>query len=63
MRVNKALRKNFRNNCPLIEVDGDGREVGSCWFYMSDEKICPRHGDITSYLEKQTERDLTNKVV
>lgn len=61
MRVNKPFRKSWPNNCPLIDVDGDGREVGTCWYYMKDGKTCPRHGDITPYLEGQQEKDLTNQ--
>lgn len=38
-------------NCPIIEVTGDGRPVGRCWFYLPDGKTCPRHGDVLKAVE------------
>ncbi|NIV02803.1 MAG: hypothetical protein GWN55_16020 [Phycisphaerae bacterium] len=52
MRVNKAMREQSPRTCPLIEVDGDSKECGTCCFHMPDGKTCPRHGDITPYLEE-----------
>lgn len=38
-------------NCPIIEQTGDGRPCGRCWYYCN-AGICPRHGDVSKYLEK-----------
>lgn len=38
-------------NCPIIERTGDGTPVGRCWFHCPDG-ICPRHGDVRTYLER-----------
>lgn len=38
-------RKFSPRNCPVIERDGDGKSVGTCWFYL-DKGVCPRHGRI-----------------
>ena len=46
LRVNNSYQKLHPNNCPLIEKTADGVEVGTCCFFMVDNK-CPRHGDIT----------------
>lgn len=43
LRINESFKAQFPDNCPIIEVDGDGNEVGTCTFYMKDGK-CPRHG-------------------
>jgi hypothetical protein len=43
LRINESYRKLFPDNCPVIEVDGDGEEVGTCTYYMPDG-VCPRHG-------------------
>lgn len=43
MRINQSFKEQFPNNCPLIEIDGDGNEVGTCTFYLKDG-VCPRHG-------------------
>jgi hypothetical protein len=43
MRINKSYQAMFPNNCPVIEVTGDGVEVGTCTYYMKDG-VCPRHG-------------------
>lgn len=37
----------FKNNCPILEVTGDGRSAGRCWFYLPDGKTCERHGDVS----------------
>lgn len=34
-------------NCPINERTADGDLVGRCWFYLSDGKTCPRHGDVS----------------
>ena len=38
--------KQVVSNCPIMEQTGDGTPVGRCWFYISDGKTCPRHGDV-----------------
>lgn len=38
-------------NCPVMEQTGDKRPVGRCWFFLPDEKTCPRHGDVTKAVE------------
>lgn len=43
MRINESYQKMFPNNCPVIEVTGDGVEVGTCTYYMPNG-VCPRHG-------------------
>ncbi len=55
LRVNKSFQKLHPNCCPLIEKTADGVEVGTCTFYMKDGKTCPRHGDITKYLKKESQ--------
>ena len=34
------------NNCAVIERTGDGKSVGTCWFYLKDGTTCPRHGKV-----------------
>jgi len=46
MRINKAYQEMFPNNCPVIEVTGDGVEVGTCTHYMPNG-VCPRHGRLS----------------
>lgn len=46
MRINESYRKMFPNNCPVIEVNGDCVEVGTCTYYMPDG-VCPRHGRVS----------------
>jgi glyoxylase-like metal-dependent hydrolase (beta-lactamase superfamily II) len=57
------------NNCPILEVTGDNRSVGRCWFGLTDEvrrdrllrkrktgrKLCPRHGDVTEAVRRYIE--------
>lgn len=45
MRINKSYQSMFANNCPVIEVTGDGVECGTCTYYLRDG-VCPRHGDV-----------------
>jgi len=37
----------FPNNCPILERTSDGKSAGRCWYYLSDQHICPRHGDVS----------------
>jgi len=41
------------HNCPVVEVTGDGRACGRCWFYLPgpEHKTCPRHGDVSLEVE------------
>lgn len=38
---------------PVVEVTGDGRACGRCWFYLPgpEHKTCPRHGDVSLEVE------------
>lgn len=38
-------------NCPIRERTGDGTPVGRCWHWCPGG-ICPRHGDVTKYLQR-----------
>lgn len=49
MRINKSYQSIFPNNCAVIEVTGDGEEVGTCSYYMYNGK-CPRHGELSNKL-------------
>ena len=33
-------------NCAIREFTGDCVSVGRCWYYVGDNFICPRHGDV-----------------
>jgi len=44
-RINEPYREQFPNNCPIVEVTGDGDEVGACTYYLK-KGVCPRHGEI-----------------
>lgn len=44
MRINKSYQRLFPNNCAIIEIDGDGKPVGVCTFYLIKGR-CPRHGN------------------
>lgn len=46
LRINKNYQEICPNNCPIIEQTADGVEIGTCCFYIGEEKICPRHGKI-----------------
>ena len=46
----KAPPKIAPNNCPIIELTGDGCPVGRCFFFCPND-ICPRHGDVKNELE------------
>ena len=45
LRINESFGKLHPDNCPVIEKTADGKEVGTCTFYLKDG-ICPRHGEI-----------------
>ena len=52
-------------NCPIMEQTGDGRSCGRCWFHLPDDKICPRHGDVSEEVEtfmKTGKTTLENKM-
>lgn len=38
-------------NCPVLERTADGTSVGRCWFHLTDEYICPRHGNVFKEVE------------
>lgn len=42
-RINQPWREQFPNNCPIVEVDGDGKEAGVCAYHLKSG-VCPRHG-------------------
>lgn len=44
LRINQSYHDMFPNNCPLIEVDSDGKEVWTCTYYAPDG-VCPCHGN------------------
>lgn len=33
-------------SCAVNEETGDGTPVGRCMFYVGDNDMCPRHGDV-----------------
>lgn len=41
----------WRHNCAILERTGDGRAVGRCWFYVGEDCVCPRHGDVVAVQE------------
>jgi hypothetical protein len=41
------VARSFHNNCAINEETADGVAVGRCWFYLTDGKTCPRHGDVS----------------
>ena len=43
------MNRSDMNNCPILEVTGDGTSCGRCWCYCP-HGICPRHGDVTEAL-------------
>ena len=45
LKWSKYVEERFPNNCPLIEMDGDGKPCGICWFSLEDG-VCPRHGKV-----------------
>jgi len=47
VRINEEYRRLFPRNCPIIEVDGDGKEVGTCTYYKP-KGVCPIHGRLPS---------------
>ena len=54
MRINKSYHKMFPNNCPVIEVTGDGVEVGTCTYHIPDG-VCPRHGRLLTQRANENE--------
>ena len=42
-RINESWHKQFPDNCPIIEVTGDGKEAGTCTYHLKN-RTCPRHG-------------------
>ena len=50
-RINLAFVAIFPNNCPIIEQNADGREVGTCTYYAPNG-ICPRHGNIKDRVQQ-----------
>lgn len=44
-RINEPAREQFPNNCPIVEVTGDGEEVGACTYHLK-AGVCPRHGEV-----------------
>lgn len=41
-------------NCPILEVTGDNKPCGRCWFLLenlSNKYLCERHGDVTEAVE------------
>ena len=45
----------FDKNCAVLEYTADGEFVGRCWFYVGDDFICPRHGDVQKVQKHYTE--------
>ena len=43
--------KLFSKNCAVLECTADGISVGRCWFYVGDNYICERHGDVRKIQE------------
>ena len=39
-------------HCPINEQTADGVACGRCWYYLSDGKTCPRHGDVQEEVER-----------
>lgn len=44
-RINEAAQSLFPNNCAVVEVTGDGEEVGACTCHLK-AGVCPRHGEV-----------------
>ena len=56
-RINLAFVASFPNNCPIIEQNGDGREVGTCTYYAPNG-VCPRHGNIKDRVQQAIDANL-----
>lgn len=46
------MKDGTTGSCPIIEQTGDGKPCGRCWFALPDGKTCPRHGDVSVYVER-----------
>ena len=46
-KKNQATQAAMENNCPILERTGDGTVVGRCWYYLENQCLCPRHGDVS----------------
>lgn len=46
LRINEAYASTCPNNCPVIEQNADGSEVGVCARYIGRSRRCERHGVI-----------------
>lgn len=44
-RINEAWQSQFPDNCAVVEVTGDGDEVGACTYHLKNG-VCPRHGEV-----------------
>jgi hypothetical protein len=63
LRINEHYHEIWPNNCPVIEQDGDGHEVGTCC-YATHDGICPRHGDwrkLTGWVDKPAQAGESEK--
>jgi len=40
------MKNFFDGNCAVREFTADGEAVGRCWFSVSNDYICPRHGNV-----------------
>ena len=45
----------FHMNCAVLERTADGDSVGRCWFYLGEDFICPRHGNVRLIQERYEE--------
>lgn len=51
-KLDHALRNTDENNCPILERTADGISVGRCWFWLGNNKTCPRHGNVSVSVER-----------
>lgn len=49
--VSREEMSGYDNNCPIVEMTGEGIPCGRCMFYCPGG-ICPRHGDVNEPLTK-----------
>ena len=57
------MSKELDRNCAIMERTGDGVKVGRCWYFVGENFICPRHGDVKEVQRRWTEKqDMTDEL-
>lgn len=45
LKINQNFQALSPNNCAIILIDGDGKSVGPCCYFIKNG-VCPSHGQI-----------------